>query len=579
MNPHRIGFISERVKVISPLSSDPLRYNYLNLQNAEPNLGTPLTTSLTAFRDFVLTSNLQGQRQFKSTILYDLTYTSYSTNSSTFLTQPRADLRYFQLTGGRIIGDINVQGNIVATGGVSALSARFITVNVTSFSALSVFSFGYEPALSVGSQGGLFDIATFYDRDNPLDPFVVMTIKDRTAFGSGRGSVGINTRNTPEELTVLGSISASESIFFGTYNTNHMIDLYNTTQNNSGGWESAESTVRTLSTDWASSNIIPIATQYLSASPVTLKNATIISGLSVQGGLSADRLFGVFQNNVIQRFAGDGTRTLWPLSSNVTSANDILVYIGGIYQDKVTYSVITNTNPAQIQFTEAPPLPTDFLIPVIDNFNVEIVFLNANPYPIGQVGDGAVTETKLADRAVTSRKLASNLTLVGNLSVVGTLSAAGYVLTNSTIPYQTFDTDGTTTSFTLLCAVGSKNDINVFVSGVYQNKSNFSLTNPYLLQLDGIPPAGTEVVEVVYLRPFPATTFHPVQNSVINSSIASGAVTLDKTNFTNLSVANTLSAAAINFSAAATAPNNTTTPVFWATATLGGSSFRVPLYR
>lgn len=265
------------------------------------------------------------------------------------------------------------------------------------------------------------------------------------------------------------------------------------------------------------------------------------------------------------------------MSSNVTSANDILVYIGGIYQDKVTYSILPG-NPVQILFSEPPPPPTDFLIPAVDNFNVEIVFLNANPFPIGQVGDGVVTEPKLADRAVTSRKLASNLTLVGNLSVVGTLSASGYVLVNSTIPYQSFNSDGTTTDFALLCAVGSKNDINVFVSGVYQNKSNYSLITPYLLRLEGFAPAGAEIIEVVYLRPFPATTYYPVQNSVINSSIASGAVTSDKTNFTNLSVANTLSATVINFSVSATAPSNTTTPVFWATATYGGSSFRVPLY-
>ena len=83
MNPNRIGFISERVPVVSPLSSDPIRYNYLNLQNAEPNLGVPSLSPLTAFNDFFLTSNLQGQRNFKSTALYDLTYTSYSTNSAT----------------------------------------------------------------------------------------------------------------------------------------------------------------------------------------------------------------------------------------------------------------------------------------------------------------------------------------------------------------------------------------------------------------------------------------------------------------------------------------------------------------
>ena len=349
MNPLRIGFISERVPVVPPLSSDPIRYSYLNLKNAEPNLGVPVTTALSAFKDYVLTSDLAGQRSFKSTRIWDLTYTSYSTNSGSFLTQGKADLRYYQLTGGLISGNVYVQGNIVATGGVSALSADYITVNVTSFSALSVFSFGYEPALSVGSQGGLFNIATFYDTDNPAQPYVVMSIKDRSSFGAGRGAITINTTSADKELTVLGSISASETIYFNQFNTNDLIDVRNTVLYNSGGWESVESTTRNLSSDWASANIIPITTRYLSANFVALSSVTVSAGLSVRGGLSADKIFGVFQNNIVQRVSGDGNQITWQLASTITSPNDILVYIGGIYQSPGTYTIVQGP-PSTITF-------------------------------------------------------------------------------------------------------------------------------------------------------------------------------------------------------------------------------------
>ena len=575
MNQNRANFISERVRVVPPVSADTLRYQYLNLRNAEPNLGVPSITAA-SFNDYILTTNQIGERQFKTTAIWDLTYTSYSTNSGNFLTRQQADLRYYQLTGGRIDGNMFVQGNIVATGGVSALSAQYIQTAITSFSALSVFSFGYEPALTVGSEGGLFDIATFIDSDNN---FKVLTIKDTHIFGTGRGRVGINTSTPPTDLAVVGSISASDVIFFNRYSTNDLLNLYTVTNKNSSGWESTESTVYSLSNDWSSSNIIPVYTRHLSATPVTTNRVTVTSGLSVRGGLSADRIFGVFQNNVIQRFSGDGVTVTWQLSGIVTSANDILVYIGGIYQDKVTYTVAQGPTVSTITFAEPPPPAVDFLVDETDKHNVEIVFLNANPFPIGQIGDGVVIEQKLGDRAVTSRKLAPNLTLVGNLSVVGTLSAAGYVLTNSFIPYQTLSTNGVTTQFNLLCAVASKNDITVFVSGIYQNRDTYNIINPYRIEFTQAPPAGDTMVEICYSRPFPVTSFSPGPNTVLNSSVAAGAITSDKTTFINLSVANTLSAATINFQVSGTAPVNTTTPVFWATATYGGSSFRVPLYR
>lgn len=524
MNPLHVGFISERTRVVPPLSADPLRYRYLNLQNAEPNLGVPPSTTKTSFGDYILTSNLTGGREFKNTYIWDSTYTTFSAASGTFLTEQKADLIYFKKTGGDIIGNVFIQGNLIATGAVSALSAVYITNNVTSFSALSVFSYGYEPALAVGSQGGIFDIARFLDSDNK---FVVMSIKD--TYLTGRGRVGINTENPNTELTVFGSISSSDVIYFGNSNTNILLDARTNLQNNSAGWESTETTVYSLSNDWSSSNIVPLYSQFLSANPVRIFNATITNGLSVNRGLTADRIFGVFQNNAIQRFAGDGVTTDWNLDFNVSSVNDILVYVGGIYQDKGSYSIINVTgSPSKISFTEAPPSPVDYIIPLIDNKNVEVVFLFPNPLPIGFVGDGSVTENKIADRSVTSRKLASDLTLFGNLSVVGTLSASGYVLTNSYIPYQTFNVSPGQTTFSLLCAAASINDISVYVSGVYQNKNSWTLLDRNTIQLSEQPPIGNEVVEVTYMRPFPATAMYPTLNSVTSDSIINGAITSPK---------------------------------------------------
>ena len=120
------------------------------------------------------------------------------------------------------------------------------------------------------------------------------------------------------------------------------------------------------------------------------------------------------------------------------------------------------------------------------------------------------------------------VTILSNLSVVGSITASDYFLPNSSFPYESFNTDGITTTFTLASAVGSINDILVFVSGIYQRKDTYTLLNNHTLQLTQAPPAGTKVLEVSYIRGSPLGYFVPAPNSVITSSIANGAVTFEK---------------------------------------------------
>jgi hypothetical protein len=516
MNTTRPSFISERVRVNPPLSANALRYQYLNLQNAEPNFGVPTLTASNAFDTFVLATNSIGERFILKTVLWDSTYTTLKANSATWLTVETADSRYLRLTGGTIEGDLLVKGGVFATGGLSAVSAQYFITTITSITSLSVQSLGYEPALFVGAGGGNFYIASFKDMDNNVE---VLRIMDATG---GKGKVGINTIAPLTELTVNGSISTNSVFYAGNFTSDQFSSTYVSTRTTSANWDTVYSTVRSLSNSWEeSAEIIPTVTNYLSTNNVLIKNLTVTTGLSVNGGLSADRIFGTFQNNIIDAFVGDGITTTFNLTQTVASVNNILVYVGGIYQDKVTYSIASG--PSRIIFTQPPPAPDIALEP-----NIEIVFLHANPMQIGTVADASITTQKIADRAVTSRKLDSNLTVFGSLSVVGTLSAANYVLTNSFIPYQTFDVAPGQTTFSLLCAVASLNDISVYISGVYQNKSTLNLPDEYTLSLTQTPPVGLNIVEVIYNRPFPAVSMYPSQNSVLTSSIANNAVTTDK---------------------------------------------------
>ncbi len=56
--------ISDRVPVTPPLSADPSRYEFLNLRNAEPNLGVPL--SATTGANYIPISDENGVRGFTS---------------------------------------------------------------------------------------------------------------------------------------------------------------------------------------------------------------------------------------------------------------------------------------------------------------------------------------------------------------------------------------------------------------------------------------------------------------------------------------------------------------------------------
>lgn len=517
MNANRPSFLSERVRVNPPLSADAIRYQYLNLQNAEPNFGAPALTASNAFDTFVLATNSIGERFILKTVLWDSTYTTLKANSATWLTIETADSRYLRLTGGTIEGDLLVKGGVFATGGLSAVSAQYFITTITSITSLSVQSLGYEPALFVGAGGGNFYIATFKDMDNNVE---VLRIMDATG---GKGKVGINTIAPLTELTVNGSISTNSIFYAGNFTSDQFSSTYISTRTASANWDSTYSTVKSLSDFWEeSAEILPTVTNYLSTNNVLIKNLTVTTGLSVRGGLSADKIFGTFQNNVIDTFIGNGATQIFNLTQVVASVNNILVYIGGVYQDKVTYSIVEGP-PSTITFTQAPPAPD---IPAEPN--IEIVYLQANPMQIGTVADASITTQKIADRSVTTAKLAQDLTIFGSLSVVGTLSAGNYVLTNSFIPYQTFDVAPGQTTFSLLCAVPSLNDISVYISGVYQNKSTLNLPDEYTLSLTQTPPVGLNIVEVIYHRPFPAVSMYPSQNSVLTSSIANNAVTTDK---------------------------------------------------
>lgn len=162
------------------------------------------------------------------------------------------------------------------------------------------------------------------------------------------------------------------------------------------------------------------------------------------------------------RKSGDGVTSSFTIPTNVASIELTQVYITGVYQQKNSYSINNSGSSATVSFIgEAPPVGLD---------NIEIVVFTAISIQISQP-----TSTTQA------------------------------VLLSGT---------GSQASFTLPVAVSSKNDTQVYINGIYQQKNTYDASGSNLTFLGGAPIAGTNNIEVIILG-----------SSVIHSGISSARPT------------------------------------------------------
>lgn len=123
---------------------------------------------------------------------------------------------------------------------------------------------------------------------------------------------------------------------------------------------------------------------------------------------------------IVDQFTGDGSQTSFTLSASPRSENTTFVFVQGVYQEKSEYSVSGST----ITFTTAPQ----------NTFSVEVM----------------------------------SLTTVINVADIGQ------------VENNTFAGDGTTTSFTLSISPSNIAHTLVYINGVYQEKSTYSLSGSTL---------------------------------------------------------------------------------------------------
>jgi hypothetical protein len=132
-------------------------------------------------------------------------------------------------------------------------------------------------------------------------------------------------------------------------------------------------------------------------------------------------------------FTGDGTTTAYALSQVISSEDNLMVFIAGVFQQQSSYSIATASGTTTLTFSTAPVNTREIVI-----------------YSIA----GAVSGTNLNVDSMTG--------------------------------------DGTTVAMTLSITPVNENNTQVFIDGVYQSKSNYSISGT-TLTFSTAPPNGTAV--------------------------------------------------------------------------------------
>ena len=190
------------------------------------------------------------------------------------------------------------------------------------------------------------------------------------------------------------------------------------------------------------------------------------------------------QKNV---YTANGSTTTFNTSTAIANENNVQVYIDGVYQSKDNYT----TNASTVTMSTAPANGT----------SVELIHMVAVDGVIARdsfTGNGSTTAYVLSMSI--SNENATQVYLDGVYQSKDNYSTSGSTLTFSTAPpngtaievvhikavnasslnQNNFTGDGSTTAFTLSQSIGDEAKTFVFIQGVYQEKSTYSISGTTL---------------------------------------------------------------------------------------------------
>jgi len=326
-----------------------------------------------------------------------------------------------------------------------------------------------------------------------------------TVFSVNSGRYDSNYTTTQENSAFWGSGGTGFTTNSGRYESN-----YTTTKDLSSTWGTGGSYGTVFSENSGRYDSVYTTILENSATYTTYNyvygNYLPLTGGVLTGALTATSFNLTDATLPYQKFNVADGQTLFTLTSAVYTINDILVFVSGIYQRKDTYNLVDSYT---LQLTTPPPSGNDVL---------EVAYLRYFPYTLTVPAPNSVITSSIADRAVTTEKLADGSVTIAKLSAVF-----------AQISVQTLTGNGLTSSFTLLSGVETVNELTVYISGVYQNKSSYNVINSNTIVFTETP-ATSAVIEINYARALPFYAPPYSYDSVTTSMIEDGAVTSPKLN-------------------------------------------------
>ena len=276
-----------------------------------------------------------------------------------------------------------------------------------------------------------------------------------------------------------------------------------------GGGGTVTEAFKTIAVSGQSDIVADSATDTLNiaaGSNVTLTTDAATDTLTI-GSTASGGTVTVQRNN----YTGNGTTTVYGVSSTIVSENNIQIYLDGVYQDKDTYT----TSGSNVTFATAPPNTTEIEIMhyvaidgVIEvdefvgdgtttSFNTSLSIVNENATSVYISG---VYQSKLTYQTTGNNVVFNTAPPNGaNIEVVHTkaLALSGFEKNN-------FTGTGSQTAFTLNQEVNEENMTFVFIQGVYQDKSTYSISGTTLTFVTA--PQNGYTIEVMVLGSISAST-------------------------------------------------------------------------
>lgn len=208
----------------------------------------------------------------------------------------------------------------------------------------------------------------------------------------------------------------------------------------------------------------------------------------------------------LDKFDGDNSTTAFSMSQSINNENNLQVYINGVYQSKDTYS----TSGSTLTLTTAPT--TGAKIEVVHIKPVDVTSMTSDLF----TGDDSTTAFDLTATPSAAGKTMvfiqgvyqekSTYSISGNTITFTTAPPDGYTVevttfgklavSENTVTVERFTGDDTETSF-VLTSSPSANNVDVYISGLYQNKNSYTYSAG-TITFDEAPDTGA-VVEAKYI--------------------------------------------------------------------------------